>query len=153
MKIVSTNKKAYHDYTIEGTFEAGINLIGCEVKSIRAGSVNLKDSFVRVSDARLTLVGCYIANYDKGSYANDDPRRDRRLLMHISEIRKISQKVKEKGYTVVPLKMYFAGSLVKVEIGLARGKQLFDKKRALMEKDLTRDLERARKDYAEKLRG
>lgn len=150
MKIVATNKKAYHDFTIKDSFEAGINLIGCEVKSIRAGGVNLKDSFVRVGEAKLTLVGCYIANYDKGSYANDDPRRDRRLLMHANEIRKIGQKVKEKGYTVVPLKMYFSGSLVKLEIGLARGKQLFDKKRSIMERDMERAMQRAEKEYTSK---
>lgn len=150
MKIAATNKKAFHDYSVEDTFEAGVNLIGCEVKSVRAGSANLKDSFVRVTDKGLTLVGCYIANYDKGSYNNLDPRRDRRLLMHESEIRRISQKVKEKGYTVVPLKIYFTGSLVKIEIALAKGKQSFDKKRSIMEKDMDRAMQRAAKDYTSK---
>ncbi|HRX14514.1 MAG TPA: SsrA-binding protein SmpB [Eubacteriales bacterium] len=150
MKIVATNKKAFHDYTIEDTYEAGINLIGCEVKSIRLGSVNLKDSYVKVTDDSLSLVGCYIANYDKGSFSNQDSRRERRLLMNSSEIRRISQKVKEKGYTVVPLKIYFNGSLVKVEIALAKGKQTFDKKRSIMEKDLDRAMQRATKDYTTK---
>ena len=150
MKIVATNKKAYHEYTIEDTFEAGVNLIGCEVKSIRAGSVNLKDSFVRVTPTSLVLVGCFISNYDKGSYANLDERRDRRLLMHGLEIRRMSAKVKEKGYTVVSLKMYLKESLVKVEIGLARGKMLYDKKEAIMKKDLDRAMQRDTKDFTSK---
>lgn len=150
MRVVATNKKAYHDYTIEDTFEAGINLIGCEVKSIRLSEVNLKDSYVKVTDTQLTLVGTYIKNYEKGSFSNLESRRDRRLLMHANEIRRISSKVKEKGYTVIPLKMYFKDSLVKVEIGLARGKQLFDKREALAKKDLDRTLDRETKAFNDK---
>jgi SsrA-binding protein len=152
MKIVTTNKKAYHDFTIEDSFEAGINLIGCEVKSIRLGNVNLKDSYVKVTPNTLTLLNCYIAPYEKGSFSNAEPRRDRRLLMHKSEIRRLSQKVKEKGYTVVPTKIYFQGSLVKVEIALAKGKQMHDKKRAIMEKDIMREMDRTAKEYKTKFK-
>ncbi len=149
MKIIATNKKAYHDYFIVEKFEAGINLIGCEVKSLRKGEVNLKDSFVKVDDG-LTLISCNIANYDKGSYANADPLRPRRLLMNKREIKRLRSKVVEKGFTVVPLSMYFSGSLVKVEIALAKGKMLYDKKDAIAEKDVKRDLERQVKDYGER---
>ncbi len=150
MKIVATNKKAFHDYTIVDTFETGINLIGCEVKSVRANSVNLKDSFVRIVNDQLKLIGCYIANYEKGSYNNLDARRERRLLMHKAEIKRINQKVKEKSYTLVPTKMYFVGSLVKVEIGLAKGKQLFDKRDAIAKKDMDRAMQRAEKEFTTK---
>jgi SsrA-binding protein len=149
MKIIATNKKAYHDYFVVEKFEAGINLIGCEVKSLRRGEVSLKDSFVKV-DEGVTLINCNIANYDKGSYANADPLRPRRLLMNKREIKRLRSKVLEKGFTVVPLSMYFVGSLVKVEIALARGKMLYDKKEAIAEKDKKRDLERQVKDYGEK---
>lgn len=149
MKVIATNKKAYHDYFVVEKFEAGINLMGCEVKSLRKGEVNLKDSFVKV-DENLTLVNCNIANYDKGSYANDDPNRSRRLLMNKREIRRLRSKVLEKGFTVVPLSMYFSGSLVKVEIALVKGKMLYDKKEAIAEKDTKRDLERQVKEYGER---
>ena len=142
MKIVATNKKAYHDYFVVDSFEAGINLVGCEVKSVRAGEVNLKDSYAVIRDGQLVLVSTYIKNYDKGSFSNVESRRDRRLLMHRQEIMRLLGKVKEKGYSLVPLKMYLNGSLVKVEIGLVKGKQLFDKKRAIAERDAERDKQR-----------
>ncbi len=142
MKIVATNKKAYHDYYVVDSFEAGINLVGCEVKSVRAGEVNLKDSYAVIRDGQLVLVSTYIKNYDKGSFSNVESRRDRRLLMHRQEIMRLLGKVKEKGYSLVPLKMYLNGSLVKVEIGLVKGKQLFDKKRAIAERDAERDKQR-----------
>ena len=126
MKIVATNKKAFHDYFVIDSFEAGINLVGCEVKSVRAGEVNLKDSYAVIRGGQLVLVSAYIKNYDKGSFSNVDSRRDRRLLMHRQEIMRLLGKVKEKGFSLVPLKMYLNGSLVKVEIGLVKGKQLYD---------------------------
>ena len=142
MKIVATNKKAFHDYFVIDSFEAGINLVGCEVKSVRAGEVNLKDSCAVIRGGQLVLVSAYIKNYDKGSFSNVDSRRDRRLLMHRQEIMRLLGKVKEKGFSLVPLKMYLNGSLVKVEIGLVKGKQLYDKKKAIAEKDAERDKQR-----------
>ena len=142
MKIVATNKKAFHDYFVIDSFEAGINLVGCEVKSVRAGEVNLKDSYAVIRGGQLVLVSAYIKNYDKGSFSNVDSRRDRRLLMHRQEIMRLLGKVKEKGFSLVPLKMYLNGSLVKVEIGLVMGKQLYDKKKAIAEKDAERDKQR-----------
>ena len=142
MKIVATNKKAFHDYFVIDSFEAGINLVGCEVKSVRAGEVNLKDSYAVIRGGQLVLVSAYIKNYDKGSLSNVDSRRDRRLLMHRQEIMRLLGKVKEKGFSLVPLKMYLNGSLVKVEIGLVKGKQLYDKKKAIAEKDAERDKQR-----------
>ena len=142
MKIVATNKKAFHDYFVIDSFEAGINLVGCEVKSVRAGEVNLKDSYAVIRGGQLVLVSAYIKNYDKGSFSNVDSRRDRRLLMHRQEIMRLLGKVKEKGFSRVPLKMYLNGSLVKVEIGLVKGKQLYDKKKAIAEKDAERDKQR-----------
>ena len=135
MKIVATNKKAFHDYFVIDSFEAGINLVGCEVKSVRAGEVNLKDSYAVIRGGQLVLVSAYIKNYDKGSFSNVDSRRDRRLLMHRQEIMRLLGKVKEKGFSLVPLKMYLNGSLVKVEIGLVKGKQLYDKKKAIRCRD------------------
>ena len=124
MKIISTNKKALHDYHVVETLECGINLIGCEVKSLRKGEVNLNDSYCKVQDGQLILVGCHIKNYDKGSFSNVASRRDRRLLAHNREIMRILGKVKEKGYTLVPLKIYFKNALVKVEVALVKGKQI-----------------------------
>lgn len=142
MKIISTNKKAYHDFSVIETFETGINLVGCEVKSIRRGEVNLKDSYAEIRDGQLLLKNAYIKPYDKGSFSNVEPRRDRRLLMHKNEIMRLLGKVKEKGFSLVPLKIYFNGSLVKAEIALAKGKKLFDKRDAIMKKDLDRQQQR-----------
>lgn len=144
-KTVATNKKARHDYSIVDTFEAGIQLVGCEVKSIRGAEVNLKDSYAQIDKGQLILKNCFIKVYDKGSFSNVDSRRDRRLLMHKQEIRRILQKVKEKGYTLVPLSMYFAGSLVKVEIALVTGKKLYDKREAIAKRDMERA--QAREEY------
>lgn len=146
-KIVATNKKAYHDYFVEGNFEAGIVLEGSEVKSIRNGSVNLKDSYVFIKKGEPFLCNAHVSPYDKGGVFNPEPRRDRKLLLHKDEIRKLRAKVEQKGYTLVPLKIYFSGSLVKVEIGLCRGKHTYDKKRTLMEKDVQRERERAIKNF------
>ena len=142
MKIISTNKKAYHDFTMVETFEAGINLVGCEVKSIRQGEVNLKDSYATIYNGQLLLKNAYIKPYDKGSYSNVEPRRDRRLLMHKHEIMRLLGKVKEKGYSIVPLKIYLKDALVKVEIALAKGKQLFDKRDSIAKRDMDRQQQR-----------
>lgn len=150
MKVIATNKKAYHNYFVVETLECGINLVGCEVKSLRNGEVNMSDSYCRVENGSLVMLGCHIKNYDKGSYSNVESRRDRRLLAHKREIMRMLGKVKEKGYSIVPLKMYFKDSLVKVEVALVRGKQNYDKKETLMRKDSERDKERAIKEYTER---
>ena len=150
MKLISTNKKAFHDYNVVESLECGINLIGCEVKSLRKGEVNLADSYCRIVNGSLVLINCHIKNYDKGSYSNVASRRDRRLLAHKREIMRMMGKVKEKGYSMVPLKMYFKDSLVKVEVGLVKGKRDYDKKDALLKKDAQRDLERTMKEYSER---
>ena len=146
-KIIATNKKAYHDYFVEDTIEAGIVLEGSEVKSIRLGSVNLKDSFVFIKKGEPFLCNAHVSPYTKGSIFNPDARRDRKLLLHKDEIRKLRAKVEQKGYTLVPLKIYFQQALVKVEIGLCRGKHTYDKKRTLMEKDVQRERDRAIKNF------
>lgn len=147
MKVIATNKKARHDYFVVETLECGINLVGCEVKSLRKGEVNLADSYCRVDGGDLTLIGCHIKNYDKGSYSNVESRRDRRLLAHKREIMRLLGKVKEKGYSMVPLSMYFKGSLVKVEVALVKGKQNYDKKEAIKANDIKREQQRAVSDY------
>lgn len=152
MKIIATNKKARHDYFVVETLECGINLVGCEVKSLRKGEVNLADSYCRVEGGNLVLIGCHIKNYDKGSYSNVESRRDRRLLAHKREIMRLLGKVKEKGYSIVPLSMYFSGSLVKVEIALVKGKQNYDKKETIKNNDINREQQRAVSDYKAKLR-
>ena len=148
MKIVATNRKAYHDYFILDTYEAGIVLKGSEVKSIRLGNVNLKDSYVSVSrDNEVFLKNVYIKTYDKTTAFVLDERRDRKLLLNRTEINKIFSKVKEKGMTIVPLQLYFKGQNVKVEIALAKGKHTYDKKDVLKEKDVKRELDRDLKNY------
>ncbi len=150
MKVIATNKKAFHDYFVVETLECGINLVGCEVKSLRNGEVNLADSYCRVENGSLVLLGCHIKNYEKGSYSNVASRRDRRLLAHKKEIMRILGKVKEKGYSIVPLKIYFKDALVKVEIGLVKGKQNFDKRETIMKKDVERATQRAIKEYSDR---
>ena len=146
IKVVATNKKAYHDYYIESTLEAGIALQGSEVKSVRLGNVNLKDSYAVVKNGEVLLVGAHIAPYEKGSYFNPDAKRMRRLLLHKKEILKLKQKVAEKGYTLVVTKMYFKDGLVKAELGLAKGKEGHDKRNAIRERDEKRMAERAVKE-------
>ena len=148
MKLISTNKKAFHDYNVVESLECGINLVGCEVKSLRRGEVNLSDSYCRIEGGNLVLMGCHIKNYDKGSYSNVESRRDRRLLAHKREIMRMLGKVKEKGYSIVPLKMYFKDSLVKVEVALVKGKRDYDKKESLLKKDADRDLQRTLKEMS-----
>ena len=142
IKLIANNKKAYHDYFIEDTYEAGISLAGTEVKSMRMGKCSLKESFIKDEKGELFIYGMHISPYEKGNIFNKDPLRVRKLLMHRYEINKIMGKVTIRGYTLVPLKVYFKGSLVKVEIGLARGKKLYDKREDMAKKDLRRETER-----------
>ena len=142
MKIISNNKKAYHDYFIEGTYECGISLHGTEVKSLRMGKCSVKEAFVKIDNGQVYVYGMHISPYEKGNIFNKDPLRVRKLLLHKSEIMKLNGKVTQKGYTLVPLQVYFKGSLVKVEIGLARGKKLYDKRADLAKKDQRRELEK-----------
>lgn len=150
MKIIATNKKAYHDYFVISTFEAGLVLVGSEVKSIRAGFVNLKDSFISISkNDEFFVKNMYIKNYDKICYDKVDEKRDRKLLLNKSEMNKIKSRVKEKGFTCVPLKIYFTNQqLVKLEIALVQGKHTYDKKAVLKEKDNAREVERELKNYS-----
>jgi len=141
-KLVANNKKAYHDYFIDDKIEAGIELFGTEVKSIRMGKCSIKESFIRIDKGEVYIYGMHISPYEKGNIFNKDPLRTRKLLMHKSEISKLSGKIAEKGYTLVPLQVYFKGSLVKVEVGLARGKKLYDKRQDIAKKDQRRELER-----------
>jgi len=146
-KIITTNKKAYHDYFIEQTYEAGIVLVGCEVKSIRLGAVNLKDSFILIKGNEVFMLNAHISPYKMGSYNNVDAKRSRKLLLNKNEINRLRGKVAEKGYTLIPLKMYFKDALVKVEIGLCKGKALYDKREAIKEKENNRNVDRIMKEY------
>ena len=143
IKLIANNKKAYHDYFIEDTYEAGISLHGTEVKSLRMGKCSVKESFVRIENGEVFIYGMHISPYEKGNIFNKDPLRVRKLLLHRYEINKLKGKIQEKGYTLVPLQVYFKGSLVKVEIGLARGKKLYDKRDDLAKKDAKREIDRA----------
>ncbi len=145
VKIIAKNSKAFHDYFIDDRFEAGIELAGTEVKSIRQGNLNLKDSYCIAKDGEIHIHGMHISPYEKGNIFNRDPRRVRRLLMHKREILRLQGKVKQDGYALVPLSVYLKHSLVKVEIGLARGKKLYDKRAAAAVKDAKREMERALK--------
>ncbi|MFW5780006.1 MAG: SsrA-binding protein SmpB [Bacillota bacterium] len=142
-KVIATNKKAYHDYFIEETYEAGIELMGSEVKSIRLGKINIRDTFAVIRGNEILLMNMHISPYEKGSHFNPDPKRERRLLLHRNEINRLRGRVEQKGYTLVATKVYFKQALVKVEIGLAKGKELHDKRQALKEKVQKRDIERA----------
>ena len=141
-KIVTTNRKAYHDYFVDVTYEAGIALFGTEVKSIRQGSVNLKDSYCRVENGEMFVYGMHISPYEKGNIFNKDPYRDRKLLLHKKEILKLFGLITQKGYTLVPLSLYFSGKNLKMEIGLCRGKKLYDKRDVEATKQANREIER-----------
>ena len=141
-RLIANNKKAYHDYFIEETYEAGIALHGTEVKSLRMGKCSIKESFVRIENEEVYIYGMHISPYEKGNIFNRDPLHVKKLLLHKSEIRKMKGKIAEKGYTLVPLKVYFNRSLVKVEIGLAKGKKLYDKRQDIAKKDQRREAER-----------
>ena len=142
IKMVANNKKAYHDYFIDEKYEAGIELFGTEVKSVRMGKCSVKEAFVKIENGHVYVYGMHISPYEKGNIFNKDPLRVRKLLLHKAEIMKLNGKVTQKGYTLVPLQVYFKGSLVKVEIGLARGKKLYDKRADLAKKDQRRELEK-----------
>lgn len=142
IKLVANNKKAYHDYFIDEKHEAGIELFGTEVKSIRMGKCSVKEAFVKIDRGEVYVCGMHISPYEKGNIFNKDPLRVRRLLLHKYEIMKLNGKIAEKGYTLVPLQVYFKGSLVKVEVGLARGKKLYDKRADIAKKDQRRELEK-----------
>lgn len=145
-KIIAQNKKAWHDYFVDEKYEAGISLFGTEVKSIRAGGVNLKDSYCYIRGGELYAVGVHISPYEKGNIFNRDPLRDKKLLMHKKEILKLGGLVNQKGYTLVPLSLYFSGSNVKVEVGLCRGKKLYDKRDAEAAKETAREIDRRMRD-------
>ncbi len=141
-KIVAQNKKAYHDYFVDETYEAGIALFGTEIKSIRCGQVNMKDSYCSFKDGEIFALGIHISPYEKGNIFNREPRRDRKLLMHKKEIIKLQSFVAQKGYTVIPLSFYFKGDNIKVELGLCRGKKLYDKRETDAKKQADREMER-----------
>ena len=145
-KLISSNRKARHDYHIDETYEAGIVLTGTEVKSVRAARVNLKDSYARVEDGELLLYNMHISPYEQGNRFNHDPLRTRKLLMHRVEIGRLAGKVKEKGYALIPLKIYLKRGLVKVELALARGKKLYDKRQTIAERGSRREMERVFKE-------
>ena len=141
-KLIANNKKAYHDYFILEKYEAGIVLHGTEVKSLRMGKCSIKEAFIRVENGEIYIYGMHISPYEKGNIFNKDPLRVRKLLLHKNEINKIFGKMKEQGITVVPLQVYFSGSLVKVEIALAKGKKLYDKRADIAKKDQKREAQR-----------
>lgn len=142
VKLIANNKKAYHDYFIEDTYEAGISLHGTEVKSMRMGKCSIKESFIRIEKGEVFIYGMHISPYEKGNIFNTDPLRPKKLLLHKREILKLQGKIKEKGYTIVPVQVYFKGSLVKVQIALAKGKKLYDKRQDIAKKDQRREAER-----------
>ena len=141
-RLIANNKKAYHDYFIEDHIEAGIELCGTEVKSLRMGKCSIKESFIRIENGEVFVYGMHVSPYEKGNIFNKDPLRVKKLLMHRAEINKLMGKIKEKGYTLVPLQVYFKKGRVKVEIGLARGKKLYDKRADIAKKDQKREAEK-----------
>jgi len=145
MKVVCQNRKAYHDYHIDETVESGIALLGTEVKSLREGKANLKDGYVIIKGEEVFLLNCHISPYSHGNIMNHDPLRTRKLLLHKKEISRLAGKVIAKGYTLIPLKLYFKDSFAKVEIGLAKGKKLFEKRDTIKEREARREIERAMK--------
>ncbi|NCC07005.1 MAG: SsrA-binding protein SmpB [Clostridia bacterium] len=144
-KVISLNRKARHDYFVIEALEAGLELIGTEVKSLRAGEVNLKDAWVENDNGELYVLGMHISPYEKGNIFNRDPVRKRRLLVHKSEIRHLSQEQKLQGYALIPLQLYFKGGKVKMELGLCKGKKAYDKRASIAERDAKRDIDRAMK--------
>ena len=141
-KLIANNKKAFHDYFIEESYEAGISLAGTEVKSLRLGQCSIKEAYITIDNSEVFIHKMHINPYEKGNIFNKDPLRKRKLLLHRYEIHKLIGRTKEKGYTLVPLKVYFKDSLVKVEIGLAKGKKLYDKRQDIAKKDMKREAER-----------
>ena len=146
-KIVTTNRKAFHDYHIHETYEAGISLLGTEVKSLRAGSANLKESYVIIKDEEAFLLNCHISPYSHGNIQNHEPLRTRKLLLHKKEISRLWGNISQKGFTLVPLKIYFKNGKVKIAIGLAKGKRQYEKRATIKEKEANREIERHMKTY------
>ena len=142
VKLIANNKKVRHDYFLEETYEAGISLHGTEVKSLRMGKCSIKESFIHIEKGEVILYGMHISPYEKGNIFNRDPLRPKKLLMHKKEIQKLTGKIAEKGYTIVPVQVYFKGSLVKVQVALAKGKKLYDKRQDIAKKDQRREAER-----------
>ena len=151
IKLIANNKKAYFDYFILESYEAGIELFGTEVKSIRTGHCSVKEAWIRIEKNEIYIMGMHVNPYEKGNIFNKDPLRVRKLLMHKNEIKKIGAKLQEKGLTLVPLKVYFRGSLVKVEVGLARGKKNYDKRDTIAKKEQKREMDRALKKNLKKM--
>ena len=141
-KLIANNKKAYHDYFVEDTFEAGIELVGTEVKSLRMGKCSIKESFIKEKNGEMLVYGMHISPYEKGNIFNRDPLRIRKLLLHKKEIRKMADYAQQQGCSIIPLKVYFKGSLCKVEVGLCKGKKLYDKRQDIAKKDQRREAER-----------
>lgn len=144
-KVITTNRKARHEYEIIDTIETGIVLLGTEVKAVREGRINLTDAYARIKDNELWLIGMHISPYSKSDMENHDPLRDRKLLVHHMQLKRMNRQVEEKGVTLIPLKIYFSRHLVKVELGLARGKRKYDKRASIAERDQKRDLNRLQK--------
>ncbi|WP_444549928.1 SsrA-binding protein SmpB [Candidatus Magnetomonas plexicatena] len=142
MRLAAQNKKAYHDYTIEETLEAGVSLKGTEVKAIREGRINLRDSYVIIKDKEAFMLNCHISPYSHGNIMNHEPLRTRKLLFHIKEILKLVGKTAQRGYSLIPLKVYFKGPYVKVEVGLAKGKREYEKREKIKERDIKREMDR-----------
>ena len=146
IKIAAQNKKAYHDYFVDEKFEVGIALAGTEVKSIRQGNINLKDSYCKINNGEIFVVGMHISPYEKGNIFNKDPLRDRKLLMHKREILKLFNNIKKDGVSIIPLSVYLKGPVVKLEIGLCRGKKLYDKRDSIAARDVKREIDRSMRD-------
>jgi len=147
VKVIATNKRAYHDYFIQEKLEAGIVLVGTEVKSLREGRANLKESYAQVKGEEVALLNCHISPYRHGNINNHDPTRERKLLLHRREIKRLIGKTEQRGFTLVPLRLYFKGPVVKVELGLVKGKKLYDKRKELKEKAIEREVQAALKKY------
>jgi SsrA-binding protein len=148
-KIVATNRKAYHDYHVGETYEAGIALTGTEIKSVRQGMLSLRDSFARVENGEVFLYDMHVSPYEAGNRFNHEPRRTRKLLLHKAEIRKLTTKTQEKGFTLIPLKVYLKGGRAKVELALAKGKRLYDKREDIKRRDIKRQVDQVIKDRAQ----
>lgn len=146
IKTIAQNKKAYHDYFVDEKFEVGIALAGTEVKSIRQGNINLKDSYCKINNGEIFVVGMHISPYEKGNIFNKDPLRDRKLLMHKREILKLFNSIKKDGVSIIPLSVYLKGPVVKLEIGLCRGKKLYDKRESIAARDVKREIDRSMRD-------
>lgn len=146
IKTIAQNKKAYHDYFVDEKFEVGIALAGTEVKSIRQGNINLKDSYCKINNGEIFVVGMHISPYEKGNIFNKDPLRDRKLLMHKREILKLFNNIKKDGVSIIPLSVYLKGPVVKLEIGLCRGKKLYDKRESIAARDVKREIDRSMRD-------